>query len=804
MAEGGLKGSRSAEGLHEKDKPGKLSSDLLNKFKSDPALTCLQPLPVGHGLLSAQSFTSSSEEMSTSQGNIKLAQTSVIIKVPDNSRDPLSPSSGDEDILSDDETGTTKDKKKRKSRWKWSPLKRMKKIFRRKKSPTRVKSCEEIPAEHYKPTFGVSSLEDDASLRNRTKSEPSLAEAKTKSPQAVVELHERRNTFDNPVQTVQSKPMNRPSGELIKTLETEGKSQESISKVPFMSSDKIASQVDSTGLGWKIISSDSGTEAAVSFEKLPSASSLEGLQVARDRIKVAPKHRRPPSRALSNKSSKNMKGNPLKPHRQSKTDPQEFSSKSSTVTESIEGKGNSENSDVINVTISEDTEIKNELGRDEIVAELKANGTEILNKALQSSTVLEKKEENNLISPGDVSKAEDIIETKGIQEQETTVGSIEASIRIGEDNEDKSFNRNEKDTTIQSKESVKTQKKVSEPREEVPQKYFTSKETSRPFLDLNKGSKSLYNFEKDSAIQSKENQKTQKKESDLREEVPPKNFAGKEISRPFLDLNMRSKSLKNFKKTEPSEESPVKSPLHRGFSLNSIKQNGEKSPDLKLEKLEKNRKQGKNVIEQSKSLVVKNSSQISQACKVQSLAFVPASPSKAFDADKVPHEKEKASNQPAWIALANRRSKRLSQLLNDTQDNQVSLEMKKESASAVILQPNNQGDTSDPSDKKKPKLPTKPERLTKKTASNDVTNETEKRKALNQSPSGGRDLPRDKCVVCGRTVFQMEKCNFDSSVLHRQCIKCSVCKRLLTIGNFVIAESKVYCKPHGQVVSVSL
>lgn len=803
MAEGGLKGSRSAEGLHEKDKPGKLSSDLLNKFKSDPALTCLQPLPVGHGLLSAQSFTSSSEEMSTSQGNIKLAQTSVVIKVPDNSRDPLSPSSGDEDILSDDETGTTKDKKKRKSRWKWSPLKRMKKIFRRKKSPTRVKSCEEIPAEHYKPTFGVSSLEDDASLRNRTKSEPSLAEAKTKSPQAVVELHERRNTFDNPVQTEQSKPMNRPSGELIKTLETEGKSQESISKVPFMSSDKIASQVDSTGLGWKIISSDSGTEAAVSFEKLPSASSLEGLQVARDRIKVAPKHRRPPSRALSNKSSKNMKGNPLKPHRQSKTDPQEFSSKSSTVTESIEGKGNSENSDVINVTISEDTEIKNEPGRDEIVAELKANGTEILNKALRSSTVLEKKEENNLISPGDVSKAEDIIETKGIQEQETTVGSIEASIRIGEDNEDKSFNRNEKDTTIQSKESVKTQKKVSEPREEVPQKYFTSKETSRPFLDLNKGSKSLYNFEKDSAIQSKENQKTQKKESDLREEVPQKNFAGKEISRPFLDLNMRSKSLKNFKKTEQTEESPVKSPLQRGFSLNSIKQNGEKS-DLKLEKLEKNRKQGKNVIEQSKSLVVKNLSQISQACKVQSLAFVPASPSKAFDADKVPHEKEKASNQPAWIALANRRSKRLSQLLNDTRDNQVSLEMKKESASAVILQPNNQGDTSDPSDKKKPKLPTKPERLTKKTASNDVTNETEKRKALNQSPSGGRDLPRDKCVVCGRTVFQMEKCNFDSSVLHRQCIKCSVCKRLLTIGNFVIAESKVYCKPHGQVVSVSL
>lgn len=134
----------------------------------------------------------------------------------------------------------------------------------------------------------------------------------------------------------------------------------------------------------------------------------------------------------------------------------------------------------------------------------------------------------------------------------------------------------------------------------------------------------------------------------------------------------------------------------------------------------------------------------------------------------------------------------------------MSLEIKNDSTSAVIVQSNKQGDASDPSDKKKPKIPAKPERLTNKTNGNNVAKEVEKRKVLNQLPSGGRDLPKDKCVVCGRTVFQMEKCNFDSSVLHRQCIKCSVCKRLLTIGNFIIAESKVYCKPHGQVVSVSL
>ena len=40
-------------------------------------------------------------------------------------------------------------------------------------------------------------------------------------------------------------------------------------------------------------------------------------------------------------------------------------------------------------------------------------------------------------------------------------------------------------------------------------------------------------------------------------------------------------------------------------------------------------------------------------------------------------------------------------------------------------------------------------------------------------------------------------------VLHKQCIKCAVCKRLLTVGNFVMAERKVYCKAHAKTVAVS-
>lgn len=109
-------------------------------------------------------------------------------------------------MLSDDEAGKGKKKKKRKLRWKWSPFKKMRKLFRRKKSPRRVKSCEELPRERYRPTYLVSEQEDDDSLRNRTKSEPSLVETKTKSPLVAVELYERRNTVDNPVQRTKSEP----------------------------------------------------------------------------------------------------------------------------------------------------------------------------------------------------------------------------------------------------------------------------------------------------------------------------------------------------------------------------------------------------------------------------------------------------------------------------------------------------------------------------------------------------------------------------------------------------------------------
>lgn len=158
---------------------------------------------------------------------------------------------------------------------------------------------------------------------------------------------------------------------------------------------------------------------------------------------------------------------------------------------------------------------------------------------------------------------------------------------------------------------------------------------------------------------------------------------------------------------------------------------------------------------------------------------------------------------------------------------QASLNLDTDSPSSPTVTSGYKGNQLKPAVKEKPKLPVKPLGITNKKNSPDAPQfrsktsnikidkkvpfrkslseeETIKDKALSRVSSTGKSVSLDKCVVCGRTVYQMEKCNFDSSVLHRQCVKCSVCKRLLTVGNFVITESKVYCKPHGQAIGVSL
>ena len=65
-------------------------------------------------------------------------------------------------------------------------------------------------------------------------------------------------------------------------------------------------------------------------------------------------------------------------------------------------------------------------------------------------------------------------------------------------------------------------------------------------------------------------------------------------------------------------------------------------------------------------------------------------------------------------------------------------------------------------------------------------------------------LKAENCAVCGSKVYQMEKFKVKDNIVHRSCIKCSVCKRLLSVGNFIMSQNKIYCKPHEPHVAVSL
>eukprot|EP00794_Sanderia_malayensis_P016945 gene16945-18652_t len=54
----------------------------------------------------------------------------------------------------------------------------------------------------------------------------------------------------------------------------------------------------------------------------------------------------------------------------------------------------------------------------------------------------------------------------------------------------------------------------------------------------------------------------------------------------------------------------------------------------------------------------------------------------------------------------------------------------------------------------------------------------------------------NKCDVCGKTVYPMEKLEADGHIYHKFCFKCTECKNTLRLGNFAALSGKIYCKPH--------
>lgn len=353
--------------------------------------------------------------------------------------------------------------------------------------------------------------------------------------------------------------------------------------------------------------------AAVSFEDLPSASSLEGLQVAHDRIKVAPKHRRPPTRVQPRSSSMNLKGNSVKPHRRSKTDPKDLTVKPGVETE--QGARSTRNSDVISGTIFEASEVSDEQSKESVVADLKLKANEILTSVPKSPNGSSKAVEN------ETEEKESQMLTNGEKDLQSSVTDSTAEI------------------------------------EQVKQK-LTDGMDNVVINKENKGCESEQNLRLENL----------EEEAKGKEKVLKEINGKKEGSRPLLDVSRRTESLSIFEVMSKSKETEDKPPLRRGFSLKSF-ESKEKPADLKLTKLVENEKQPKTVCAQNSAEKINEPT----SSQLESKGPIPEKVSPGAKVVKKASVKEESSGQPSWIELANKKSQRLSQLIGEggKEDNQV-------------------------------------------------------------------------------------------------------------------------------------
>lgn len=336
----------------------------------------------------------------------------------------------------------------------------------------------------------------------------------------------------------------------------------------------------------------------------------------------------------------NLKRNPVKPHRRSKTDPQDLPAKINAETASFEGLAGSRSSDVVNTTIFEASEISDEKSKEDVVADMKAKASEILSKVCESPNVSEKRTENDVSTGGEV-----------VPEG---VGEKESHIHTERDKNQESAEEHIKESVHENKNNVV----VNKENEDV--------QSTKPNVQI-------------------EN----KEESKAKETVLKELNVKKGESRRLLDKSRKSKSLVNFGIKDNSLETTLKPPLRRGFSLDRTEQNNDKSEekpgaDVKLEKLvaEKEELDKTEIVNEDKSIASKNSSEKmnpTDVIELESKSSMPSSVIKSIEADRNAtgvklrekvHEKDGTSEQPAWIKLANRKSERLSQLL-ENKDNKV-------------------------------------------------------------------------------------------------------------------------------------
>jgi len=333
----------------------------------------------------------------------------------------------------------------------------------------------------------------------------------------------------------------------------------------------------------------------------------------------------------------NIKRNPIKPHRRSKTDPSDLSANTNTETEADEELASKRNSDVVNTTIFEALESSEEQSKEKVLADMKAKASDILAKVQESPRVGKRLESGTStrdeVLPEAVEEKEDHSQSKREQNKET------AEQHVKELDENKMDN---KDNVVINKENEHVQANTP-----------------------------------DVLMENKE-------ESKAKETILKELNVKKDASRPLLDMSRRTKSLtKNFQK----KESGTKPPLPNRFSLDSIEQHIDNTEEqsatylVQLRKFAEKEKPNKaESVHEQKGQESQNSSEevTPDVSQVQSEVSTPSSLMKSLDAETLtgtklkdkPTEQSNTSNQPDWIKLATKKSERLSQLL-DSKDVQV-------------------------------------------------------------------------------------------------------------------------------------
>eukprot|EP00055_Hartaetosiga_balthica_P016165 m.100585 g.100585 ORF g.100585 m.100585 type:complete len:383 (+) comp9047_c6_seq1:358-1506(+) len=54
----------------------------------------------------------------------------------------------------------------------------------------------------------------------------------------------------------------------------------------------------------------------------------------------------------------------------------------------------------------------------------------------------------------------------------------------------------------------------------------------------------------------------------------------------------------------------------------------------------------------------------------------------------------------------------------------------------------------------------------------------------------------NRCAVCDKTVYEMEKVVADGILLHKICFRCAECNTRVSTGNYAALEGVIYCKAH--------